>query len=78
MKQPKIEWDGIVDDETDISDAGSTGIAFLENGSLVVRGEFSRRPGFGARLVSSGIVSAEIAALVVFVKSDGSIVSEVQ
>jgi hypothetical protein len=73
-----VEWDGIQDDATDIADAGQTSVRFLENGSLIVRGEFSRRPGFGARLPASGIACAEIAALVVWVRDDGTIVSAAQ
>jgi hypothetical protein len=73
-----VEWDGIQDDVTDIADPGVTSVRSLWNGSLVVRGEFSRRPGFGARMPSSGIVCAEIAELVVWVKDDGTIVSAPQ
>lgn len=73
-----MEWDGIQDDVTDIADRGETSVRYLENGSLLVRGEFSRRPGFGARIDSSGIACAEIAALVVWVTASGTIVSDAQ
>lgn len=73
-----MKWDGIRDDTTDVSDPGETDDALLENGSFRTAGEFSRRPGFGARIANAGIVCAEINGYVVFIKSTGNIESEPQ
>ncbi len=73
-----MEWTGVRDNSTDMSPAGKTTVAFLENASLVVEGECSRRPGFGAVIGNSGIRCAELGAYVIFVKDDGTIVSETQ
>lgn len=73
-----MEWTGIRDNVTDVASVGDIGVSMLENGSLMVDGEFARRPGFGAKIAASGIVCAEIGAYVVFVTSLGDIVSEAQ
>jgi len=73
-----MDWSGIRDDTSAMSDPGKTDDLMLENGSLMVAGEFRRRPGFGARIENSGIVCAEINARVVFVLSNGDIQSNAQ
>jgi hypothetical protein len=71
------QWDGIEDDNTDVLE-GENVMNTVENCSYFVNGELGRRPGFGAQIVNTGLVAAEIGAYVIFIKSNGNIESEAQ
>ena len=71
------QWDGIEDDSTDVLEENNS-LNVVENCNYFTKGELGRRPGFGAQIVNTGLVAAEIGAYVIFIKPNGHIESEAQ
>lgn len=70
-------WDGIEDDSTDVLTERNS-LNVVENMNYFVKGELGRRQGLGGRITNTGIVCGELNGLVIFIKSNGNIESEVQ
>lgn len=66
-----MPWNGIRDNATDVGD----GQSIIENCSFFVQNELRQRPGLGGRFAQTGLVVAEQGAYLIYVESDGDIVS---